>query len=358
LKEHKLLQAIARTNRPFINKKFGLIVDHIGVLAELEKAFQIFEASDARSLRLVIRNLDKEVEVFKEQIGKALEIFKGVKREDTNESLENALNILIDPEKARLFEETMKSLMRSYEMLSGYPFIREYLLDYTWLSRVYVAYYKRFKKIYVDELKIEELSKKTVSLIQKTIDVKKIEEVSPTVTINDEYIAVLRKTPLKTIGAAIDVLAAIQRECSRHPSSPFFINLSRDIERVYDDLRNRRIEVEEAVKKILSASEQIVQWRKKEEEIGREKYPVYEALKNMIPEIGDERVLSFTDRLLTHLEDRKLLFKGWQQQREVRRRIMAETRLLLFSEFKDYRDKIDALTERVFEALEGVEWPQ
>ncbi|MEM3402627.1 MAG: HsdR family type I site-specific deoxyribonuclease, partial [Candidatus Hadarchaeales archaeon] len=148
LKEHRLLQAIARTNRPFINKKFGLIVDHIGVLAELEKAFQIFEASDARSLRLVIRNLDKEVEVFKEQIGKALEIFKGVKREDTNESLENALNILIDPEKARLFEETMKSLMRSYEMLSGYPFIREYLLDYTWLSRVYVAYYKRFKKIY------------------------------------------------------------------------------------------------------------------------------------------------------------------------------------------------------------------
>ncbi|MEM3661183.1 MAG: hypothetical protein QXU11_12480, partial [Thermoproteota archaeon] len=94
------------------------------------------------------------------------------------------------------------------------------------------------------------------------------------------------------------------------------------------------------------------------EEIGREKYPVYEALKNMIPETGDQRILSFTDRLLTHLEDRKLLFKGWQQQREVRRRIMAEIRLLLLSEFKDYRNKIDTLTERVFEALEGVEWPQ
>jgi hypothetical protein len=37
---------------------------------------------------------------------------------------------------------------------------------------------------------------------------------------------------------------------------------------------------------------------------------------------------------------------------------MAETRLLLLSEFKDHRDKVDALTERVFEALEGVEWPQ
>jgi len=39
LKEHRILQAIARTNRPFLNKKFGLIVDYIGILKELEKAF-------------------------------------------------------------------------------------------------------------------------------------------------------------------------------------------------------------------------------------------------------------------------------------------------------------------------------
>jgi hypothetical protein len=243
-------------------------------------------------------------------------------------------------------------------MLSGYPFLREYLFDYTWLSKVYVAYYKRFKKIYVDELKIEDISKKTISLIQKTVDVSKIEEVCPTVTIDEEYIALLRKSPSKKMGAAIDVITTIMHECRRHPTSPFFINLSKDVERVYDDMRNRRIEVEEAMKRILGFSEQIVRWKKKESEIGREKYPVYEALKNIIPEIEDQRALAFIDRLLNSLEDRKLLFKGWQQQREVRRRIMAETRFLLLSEFKDYRDKVDALTERVFEALEGVEWPQ
>jgi type I restriction enzyme R subunit len=358
LKEHRLLQAIARTNRPFLNKKFGLIVDYIGVLAELEKAFEKFEAGDAKDLRLVIRDLSREREVFEKQIRKALGLFDGVKREDTNESLESALNMLIDPEKARVFEETMRSLMRSYEMLSGYPFLREYLFDYTWLSKVYVAYYKRFKKIYVDELKIEDISRKTVSLIQKTVDVSKIEEVCPTVTIDEEYIALLRKSPPKKMGAAIDVITAIMRECGRHPTSPFFINLSKDVERVYDDMRNRRMEVEEAMKRILGFSEQIVRWKKKESEIGREKYPVYEALKNIIPEIEDQRALAFIDRLLNSLEDRKLLFKGWQQQREVRRRIMAETRFLLLSEFKDYRDKVDALTERVFEALEGVEWPQ
>jgi type I restriction enzyme R subunit len=358
LKEHRLLQAIARTNRPFLNKKFGLIVDYIGVLAELEKAFEEFEAGDAKDLRLVIRDLSREREAFEEQIGKALGLFEGVKREDTNESLEGALNVLVDLERARFFEETMRGLMRSYEMLSGYPFIREHLFDYTWLSKVYVAYYKRFKKIYVDELKIEDISRKTVSLIQKTVDVSRIEEVCPTVTIDERYIAFLRKTPPKTVGAAVDVITSIQRECRSHPTSPFFMNLSRDVERVYEDLRNRKIEVEEAVRKAQNFSEQIVRWKMEEEEVGREKYPVYEALKNVVPDVERQRALLFTDRLLTHLGDRKLLFKGWQQQREVRRGIMAETRLLLLSEFKDHRDKVDALTERVFEALEGVEWPQ
>jgi type I restriction enzyme R subunit len=358
LKEHRLLQAIARTNRPFLNKKFGLIVDYIGVLAELEKAFEEFEAGDANDLRLVIRDLRKEREAFEEQIRVALGIFEGVKREDTNESLESALDMLVDSEKARVFETTMRNLMRSYEMLSGYPFLMEHLFDYTWLSKVYVAYYKRFKKIYVDELKIEDISRKTVSLIQKTVDVSKIEEVCPTVTIDEEYIALLRKSPSKKMGAAIDIITTIMRECRHHPTSPFFINLSKDVERVYDDMRSKRIEVEEAVKRILGFSEQIVGWKKKESEIGKEKYPVYEALKNIIPEIEDQRALAFIDRLLTHLEDKRLLFKGWQQQREVRRRIMAETRLLLLSELKDHRDKIDTLTDRVFEALEGIEWLQ
>ncbi|MEM2111899.1 MAG: HsdR family type I site-specific deoxyribonuclease, partial [Candidatus Bathyarchaeia archaeon] len=206
LKEHRVLQAIARTNRPFLNKKFGLIVDHIGVLAELEKAFEKFEASDAKDLKVVIRDLSREREVFEELLGKALRIFEKVKREDTYESLESALNILIDPEQAREFETTTKELMKSYEMLSGYPFLREYLSDYTWLSKIFVAYNKRFKKVNVDELKIGEISKKTMGLIQKTIDVKGIERAYPTISIDERYIEFLRRFPPKSIGAAIDVI--------------------------------------------------------------------------------------------------------------------------------------------------------
>ncbi|MGC9115916.1 MAG: type I restriction endonuclease subunit R [Fervidicoccaceae archaeon] len=356
LKEHRVLQAIARTNRPFLNKKFGLIVDYIGVLKELEKAFEKFEARDSEDLRVVIRDLEKEKEEFKGLINNLLKVFEGVKREDTRESLENALNLLIDPEKAKSFEKMMKELMKSYEMLRGEPFLRDYLLDYTWLVKIYIAYNKRFKKANVNELKIGELSKKTIRLIQETIDVKEIEDAYPTVSVDEKYIEVLRKSPPKTIGAAIDVLTNIQHEIRTHPTSPFFINLCKEVERTYEELRNRKIETGEAVQKLLDISEKIIEWKKGEEEIGKDKYPLYEAIKNIIPQVERQRVLDFIDILLIHLRRENLLFEGWQLQRDIRRKVKAETRLLLLSKFRDYKGKIDDLTEGVFGALEEIGW--
>ncbi|MGC8997730.1 MAG: type I restriction endonuclease subunit R, partial [Fervidicoccaceae archaeon] len=323
LKEHRVLQAIARTNRPFLNKKFGLIVDYIGVLKELEKAFEKFEARDSNDLRVVIRDLEKEKEEFKGLINNLLKIFEGVKREDTRESLESALNLLIDPERAKSFEKMMKELMKSYEMLRGEPFLRDYLFDYTWLVKIYIAYNKRFKKANVDELKIGELSKKTIRLIQETIDVKEIEDAYPTVSVDEKYIEVLRKSPPKTIGAAIDVLTNIQHEIRTHPTSPFFINLCKEVERTYEELRNRKIETVEVVQKLLDISEKIIEWKKGEEEIGKDKYPLYEAIKNIIPQVERQRVLDFIDILLIHLRRENLLFEGWQLQRDIRRKVKA-----------------------------------
>jgi type I restriction enzyme R subunit len=193
LREHRILQTIARANRPFPNKKFGLIVDYIGILRDLEKAFERFERSDVNELKIVLRDLDKERELFERLIREALDLFKDVEKEDTRESLYSALDVLVDPEKAKKFKRTLKALMKSYEMLSGEPFLRDYLWNYTWLTKIYVAYHKKFEKAYVDELKIHELSRKTVRLIQQTVDVSKIEEEYPTVTIDKSYVEIIRK---------------------------------------------------------------------------------------------------------------------------------------------------------------------
>ena len=354
LKEHRVLQATARTDRPFVNKKFGSIVDYIGVLAELEKAFERFEASDAKALRVVIRDLEKDKEEFKELLNGALKIFENVKREDTRESLNSALDILIDPDRAKNFEKVIRELMKSYEMLRGEPFLKDYLLDYTWLAKIYVAYNKRFKKANVDELKIDVLSKKTMQLIQQTIDVEEINDTYPTVTVDEKYIQILKRSTPKTVGAAIDILTNIQYEGRLHSSSPFFVNLSKEVERTYEELRTKKVETEEAVRKLLNISEKIVEWKREEEEIGKDRYPLYEAIRTIVPSIEKQRTMAFVNELLAHLQEKKLLFERWQLQRDVRRKVKAEVRLQLLSKLRNYRNRMDQITEGIFGALEGI----
>jgi len=355
LKEHRILQAIARTNRPFLNKKFGLINDYIGVLAELEKAFEKFEASDARSLKVVIRGLEKESEEFKGFIKEASKFFENVKREDTHESLRSVVEVLkLDSEKAKNFERVMKELMKSYEMLRGDPFLKDYLLEYTWLVKVYVAYYKDVYKKDINELEIDRLSKKTIQLIQQTIDVKEIDDVFPTISVDERYIEILKKTAPKTMGAAIDVINIGRYEVRTHPTSPFFINLSKEVERTYEELMTRKVETKEVSEKLLNISERIVEWKKEEKEIGKDKYPVYEAIRSVLPGIEKQRAIALTKELLDHLSDKKLIFKGWQQQRDVRRKVKLEIRLQLLSKLRNYRSKIDETTDGIFGALEGI----
>lgn len=352
LKEHRILQAIARTNRPYSNKKFGLIVDYIGVLRDLEKAFEHFEKSDVSELKIVIRDLEEEKELFVEKLKEALEIFRDVKKEDIYESLEKALNVLLDPEKAKKFKRVMRELMKSYEMLSGEPFLRDYLADYNWLTKIYVAYHKKYEKAGVDELKIDELSKKTVKLIQQTIDIAGIEEKYPTISIDRSYVEAIRRRPPRTVGAAIDIVTNIQHEIEMHPTSPFFRSLREEIERTYEELRTRKVVTEEVIRKLLDMSERIVEWKREEKRIGKDKYPIYEAVKSIVPDVENERVIDFINSLIAHLEKEGLFFDGWQQQRGVRRRVKGEIRLMLLSKFRDKRSKIDDLMDAVFAALE------
>src|SRR5439155_9432147 len=55
MKEHNLLQAITRTNRPYPNKSHGLIVDYLGVFDDVAAALDF----DEKSMRKVISSLDE-----------------------------------------------------------------------------------------------------------------------------------------------------------------------------------------------------------------------------------------------------------------------------------------------------------
>ena len=77
LRDHNLLQAICRTNRPFGQEKtHGLIVDFIGIFDDVALAL----AFDEKSVRLVVSNIDELRKVLPVKMQKCLSFFPNVDR--------------------------------------------------------------------------------------------------------------------------------------------------------------------------------------------------------------------------------------------------------------------------------------
>ena len=57
LKNHTLMQAIARVNRIFRDKPAGLVVDYIGIADNLKKALSIYSAEDRRDTMYPIEDI-------------------------------------------------------------------------------------------------------------------------------------------------------------------------------------------------------------------------------------------------------------------------------------------------------------
>jgi type I restriction enzyme R subunit len=91
LKEHTLLQAIARVNRIFEDKEFGYIVDYASVLGELDKAltlYSAFEGFDESDMIGTLTSINKEIEKLPGRYSDLWDIFKSVKHAYDEEAYE------------------------------------------------------------------------------------------------------------------------------------------------------------------------------------------------------------------------------------------------------------------------------
>jgi type I restriction enzyme R subunit len=71
MKNHTLMQTIARANRVYPGKECGLIVDYIGVFKNLEAAFSLYSGRDVSAEATPIETKDKLVEELKKTIEQA-----------------------------------------------------------------------------------------------------------------------------------------------------------------------------------------------------------------------------------------------------------------------------------------------
>ena len=127
MKNHTLMQTIARANRNFPGKEAGFIVDYVGVFRNLQKALAIYGGGNTNSSEPPIRDKSDLVEYLRHIIAATLSYLDKRGVEPTGIKTAQGL------EKAALIGEAVEKLIETDEAK------REYLSKARAVSRVYKA---------------------------------------------------------------------------------------------------------------------------------------------------------------------------------------------------------------------------
>lgn len=76
MKEHNLLQAIARVNRTYKGKTRGYVVDYIGNTNNLREALKIYSADEVNDILDSFRNITSEIPILEQRYLRLIQLFK------------------------------------------------------------------------------------------------------------------------------------------------------------------------------------------------------------------------------------------------------------------------------------------
>jgi type I restriction enzyme R subunit len=315
LRDHTLLQAICRTNRPAPGKSYGLIVDYLGIFDDVAQALVFDEAS----ITTVISNLDElksQLEPFMEA---CLAWFPGVDREQAGwEGLLAAQQCLPDNEKRDAFAADFSRLAIVWEAVSPDPVLTPFEDDYRWLAQVYESLKPPSGN---GKLLWHALGAKTIDLIHSNVTVQTVRDDLETLVMDADVIEELYDDP-ETGKVQVEVKISVRLR--RHGNDPKFVALS-------ERLENLRLQHEQGflasidfLKSLLVLAKDVVEAERdvpEEEQEDRGKAALtelFETVKNTDTPVIVERVVADIDEIV-----RQVRFPGWQQtaagEREVQR---------------------------------------
>lgn len=328
LKEHTLLQAITRTNRPYPpSKSHGLIVDYLGIFDDVAKSL----AFDEKSVQRVITNIEELKAQLQPAIAAALAFFPGVDRTVGGyEGLVQAQAAIADDTAKDAFGLAYSIVSQLWEALSPDPMLSKFRDDYRWLTDVYESV--RPSDI-TGRLVWHALGAKTIDLINEHVEVE-LPRGEETVILDAQTIEDLMLGKRKDIPPE-EIEQQITARIARHLNNPVFIELGKRLNALrekYADIQQSSLDFLRELLELARdtvAAEKAINERPREEQGKAALTELFDAVKGKDTPIIVENVVNRIDEVV-----RAVRFDGWQAtirgDQEVRRAL----RKTLYVQFK------------------------
>lgn len=240
MRDHVLLQAIARVNRPYVDangvqKKIGLVVDFVGVLRELKKALH-FDSDDVCG---VIEDLDLMLEDLLRKLEKArtdfLEAGDGGSADERLEKVVYGRFLDLEPRKA--FFEAYKEIEALWEILSPSAELRDHIETFKRLAQLYAV----VRNAYADRAGyVADLAYKTGQLVKENASQYGLGRIVKTVTFDLHTLEGLRREPGSDEGKVFNLIRGLQKEIDDDSdTAPVLQTIKDRADRILKDMENR-----------------------------------------------------------------------------------------------------------------------
>jgi type I restriction enzyme, R subunit len=346
LKEHTLLQAIARVNRTEDGKKYGLIIDYWGVSEALQEALEIFAPADVKG---ALTPKGDELPRLQTRHAAAMRTFVRVKDKD---DLEACVAILEPADVRAEFDQAFRRFAQSLDMMLPDPRALPYKGDAKWLGKIRATAAARFRD---GKLDISDCGAKVRQLIEDAVIAEGIQILIKQVSLFtpefDERLKMLKGDDARASEMEHALKHEIHVKIDENPA--YFTSLRQRLEQIIEDRKAKRIDAAEQLKLLEVLKSEIRGQAGAAEKLGLSEtsFAIYGLLKDASSKTTavDEAKTELAGLLEEQLRP-QIAIVDWEQkddvQREMRRLIKRQLRAAGFS-----AEKIDATAESIVDLL-------
>ena len=266
IREHSLLQAIARTNRVKPGKKRGYVVDYIGLANHLTEALTLYAATDEQQeLAEGLKSITSEVPILEERYQRLLQLFTENKVKHIAEFVQGklpdveadaavvhaAVTVLKDEKIRADFDVYLKKFLMSMDIILPHQAAHPYRVPAKRFGYILRVAKERYKDT---SMNLGDAGQKVKDLINAHLISLGINpKVPPVELLADDFIEKMNKHAAGNHEAkASEMEHAIRKHCTVHHNEDpaFYKSLSEKVEHLIDQYQGQWDLLAEALEKL------------------------------------------------------------------------------------------------------------
>lgn len=344
MRDHTLLQAIARVNRPFENeerdmvKPHGFVLDFVGIFENLEKAL----AFDSDEINAIVKDIQLLKHLFQSKMEKdVLPYLDLIQYGFTDKDNDNLIEHFRDKSRRKEFFKLYKEVEMLYEIISPDKFLRPWLEKYATFTSIYQVVQNAYsKRILVDR----EFQRKTNELIQSKIAGTTPNFNNEFFKINEKTIDKIKDTQDNNNTRVINLVKSIERIAEQESDDPFLIGIKERAEAVQERYEDRQISTQEALEEIKNIYQEEIKRKKEQIEKG------FDGLTFFIYRTLLDKNIKNAETVIKKIKEEFSNYPNWKTSDKELRELRKAVYFALLSEEDDI-DKIVNLINELFNHL-------